>query len=263
MDPVALELFGLKIHWYGIMWVLAVVQFYLVTRRWGHLVVDKKTLPGLLDSLMFYVLLGCLVGGRLGYVLFYGLGQFLEDPLWALRIWEGGMSFHGGLLGAVVAILAAARPHRDTGALRVGDLVSLGTPLGLGLGRLGNLINGELWGRASDVPWAVVVKAAGPEARHPSQVYEALGEGLLLFLLLLALAKRRPPPGTLAAAFLVGYSALRFSMEYFREPDAHIGYLALGLSMGQWLCVPTLLAGLGLYWLSALRRHPGGSRRPG
>ena len=255
LDPVAFSVFGLKIHWYGLMWVAGIGQFFIVTRSLGQGLIGKAPVARVVDNLLFAVTLGGIVGGRLGYVLFYGLERLAEDPLWAFRIWEGGMSFHGGLVGVTVGLYAASRVERDVGFLRLGDLAALGTPLGLGFGRLGNLVNVELWGRPSDLPWAVTHPVTGDVSRHPSQIYEMLGEGVLLFVVLLCISRIRPlAPGLLSAAFLTGYSVIRFALEFFREPDAHIGYLALDLTAGQWLSLPMFLAGLGLLWFSLARK---------
>lgn len=254
-DPVALSLFGLKVHWYGLLWALGILQFYWVCRLLGQPLAGGAPVARVADSLVFWVVLGGFLGGRIGYVLIYGTGQLAEDPLWAFRVWEGGMSFHGGLVGAATGVYVTSRHEPDVGLLRLADLAALGTPLGLALGRLGNLINGELWGRPSGQPWAVTHPAAGEGPRHPSQVYELLGEGLLLFAVLYAMLRLRPAvPGLLASAFVCGYALVRFALEFFREPDAHIGYLALGLTAGQWLSVPMLAAGLALLAVSLARR---------
>lgn len=254
-DPVAFSLMGLKVHWYGLLWALGILQFYWLCRWLGGPLAGGAPIGRVVDNLAFWVVVGGFLGGRIGYVLIYGAGQLAEDPLWALRVWEGGMSFHGGLVGAAAGVYAASRQEKDVGLLRLADIAALGTPLGLALGRLGNLINGELWGRPSDVPWAVTHPAAGSDPRHPSQVYELLGEGLLLFAVLFLMLRLRPTvPGLLAAAFVCGYALVRFALEFFREPDAHIGYLALGLTAGQWLSLPMLAAGLALLFLSLARR---------
>lgn len=242
-DPIALSLFGLEIRWYGLLWLLAAAQFAYVARRYAPRLLGQPLDAGLRDDLLFAVMAGSLLGGRLGYALFYGWDQALRDALWILRFWEGGMSFHGGLAGVLLACWWVARRKRIP-ILRLGDVFALGVPLGLGLGRLGNFINGELWGRPTELAWGMVFPAADTQPRHPSQLYELIAEGPLLFVLLL-LVLRRPHvrPGEVGAAFLLGYGALRFGLEFLREPDAHLGLLLGGLSAGQLLCLPMLAAG--------------------
>jgi len=210
-----------------------------------------------IDDLLFWVALGVILGGRLGYVLFYRPGHYLSEPLEILMVWRGGMSFHGGLLGVVAAIVWFAR-REGLALLTVADAIAAAVPIGLFFGRLANFINGELWGRVSDMPWAMVFPGGGPLPRHPSQLYEAGLEGLALFALLAWLARWRGAltrPGLITGAFLIGYAAARTVGELFREPDAHIGFLGGGLTMGQLLSLPMLAAGLALVaW--AMRRRP-------
>lgn len=250
MDPVAFSVLGFKVHWYGLMWLAAAGQFYLVTRQLGTAIVAPAPIARVAENLLFACLLGSLLGGRMGYALFYGFERLVADPLWLLRIWQGGMSFHGGLLGVAAGIIYVARSQKIP-LLRAGDLACLGAPLGLALGRLGNYINGELWGRPTEMPWGVVFAGADDLSRHPSQLYALLGEGVALFLLLLLLARRCYRPGLLVAAFLGGYGLIRFILEFWREPDAHLGLFDLAglqLTMGQLLCVPMAVAGA---WLLA------------
>jgi phosphatidylglycerol:prolipoprotein diacylglycerol transferase len=197
-----------------------------------------------------------VLGGRLGYCLFYKPGFYLAHPLEILSVWQGGMSFHGGLIGVIVAMLWFAR-SRQRPWLEVADFVAPCVPTGLAAGRIGNFINGELWGRVADpaLPWAMVFRGAGDVPRHPSQIYQFLLEGLLLFVLLWWFARRPSARGQVSALFLMGYGVLRFVAEYFREPDQFLGLLALNLSMGQWLCVPMVLLGVWL-WLWAARNNP-------
>jgi phosphatidylglycerol:prolipoprotein diacylglycerol transferase len=197
-----------------------------------------------------------VLGGRLGYCLFYKPGFYLAHPLEILSVWQGGMSFHGGLMGVIVAMVWFAR-SRQRPWLEVADFVAPCVPTGLAAGRIGNFINGELWGRVADptLPWAMVFRGAGDVPRHPSQIYQFLLEGLLLFVLLWWFARRPSARGQVSAVFLMGYGVLRFVAEYFREPDQFLGLLALNLSMGQWLCVPMVLLGVGL-WLWAGRNNP-------
>jgi phosphatidylglycerol:prolipoprotein diacylglycerol transferase len=200
---------------------------------------------------LFYGVLGVVLGGRLGYVLFYKLEDYLADPLAILRVWEGGMSFHGGFLGVIVAMLLFAR-RRGISWLAVTDFIAPLVPLGLAAGRIGNFINGELWGRPTDLPWAMVFPQVDSLPRHPSQLYQFALEGVALFVILWLYARRPRPTGAVSALFLIGYGSFRFLAEFAREPDAFLGPLALGLSMGQWLSLPMVIAGV---WL--LRRTSG------
>ncbi|MBS7350072.1 MAG: prolipoprotein diacylglyceryl transferase, partial [Comamonas sp.] len=202
------------------------------------------------EDLLFLGVLGVVVGGRLGYCLFYQPAYYLSHPLEVFALWTGGMSFHGGLLGVVAAMAWFAR-SRNKPWLQVVDLVAPCVPTGLAAGRIGNFINGELWGRVTtaDIPWAMVFPQSGSmQPRHPSQIYQFLLEGLLLFVLLWLYARQPRRPGQVGAVFLAGYGCLRFIAEYFRQPDEHLGLLPLGLSMGQWLCLPMVLAGAAWWW---------------
>jgi phosphatidylglycerol:prolipoprotein diacylglycerol transferase len=250
-DPIALRLGPLAIHWYGLMYVVAFGLFlWLAVRRtqmqpYASLGWTRRDI----EDLLFFGVLGVIIGGRLGYVLFYKPGYYASQPLEALMVWKGGMSFHGGLLGAIGAMAVFAR-RRGRPFLEVGDLVAPCVPTGLAAGRLGNFINGELWGReaSASLPWAMVFPQSGSMVpRHPSQIYQALLEGLLLFVVLWLYARRPRALGRVSGAFLVGYGVLRFSAEFFREPDRFLGPLALGMSMGQWLCVPMVAAGAWLF----------------
>ena len=255
-DPVALALGPISIHWYGLTYLAAFVLFLGLARwRLSHPPYEPLKAQGLwtskdIDDLMTYGVLGVVLGGRVGYCLFYKPGYYLEHPLEVLYLWQGGMSFHGGMLG-VIGALALFAWQRKRQWLWVTDFVAPCVPTGLAAGRLGNFINGELWGRAADpsLPWAMVFPQSGSLVpRHPSQVYQLLLEGLLLFALLWWQARKPQPVGRISGFFLIGYGAMRFVAEYFREPDAHLGLLALGLSMGQWLCVPMVLIGLVMAW---------------
>lgn len=245
IDPVALTLGPLQLRWYGLMYMVGFVLGWILG-RW------RATRPGSgwtaleVDDLLTCVMIGIIIGGRLGYVLFYDLPAYLADPMEILRIWNGGMSFHGGLLGVVGAFWYFAHTRRRS-FLEVADFVAPLIPQGLFFGRLGNFINAELWGKTSTLPWAMVFPGAGPEPRHPSQLYEALLEGLVLFLLLWIFSAKKRAPGAVAGLFAVGYACFRFAVEFVRLPDAHLGYLAFGwLTMGQLLCLPLLLIGLWL-----------------
>ncbi|MDP2827687.1 MAG: prolipoprotein diacylglyceryl transferase [Sulfuricellaceae bacterium] len=247
-DPVAITIGPLDIRWYGLMYLLAFALFiglgrYRLAAR-PDLGWDRRQL----DDLLFYGVLGVVLGGRLGYILFYKASYYLQHPLEIFAVWQGGMSFHGGFLGVLVAMALFAR---KTGKpwLAITDFIAPLVPLGLGVGRIGNFINGELWGRVTDVPWAVVFPPAGVLPRHPSQLYEFALEGLVLFFLLWLYSRKPRPLGAVSALFLVGYGTFRFLVEFSREPDDFLGLLALGFSMGQWLSIPMVLAGSAmLFW---------------
>ena len=259
IDPVALRLGPLAVHWYGLTYLAAFGLFLFLGRlRLRHrpfagLGAHKVWLPSDVEDILFLGVMGVVAGGRLGYCVFYKSAYYLSHPLEVLAVWQGGMSFHGGMLGVIVAMLWFAR-SRGRPWLQVADFVAPCVPTGLAAGRFGNFLNGELWGRLADpeLPWGMVFRGAGDLPRHPSQVYQFFLEGLLLFILLWLYARRQRAQGQVAAAFLIGYGVLRFVVEFFREPDAHLGLLSLGLSMGQWLCVPMVLGGLGLWWWARL-----------
>ena len=264
IDPVAVRIGPLAVHWYGLMYLLAFALFWLLARlRLRHEPFASATPPWTRESvedLLFWGVLGVVLGGRLGYCLFYQPSFYLAHPLKVLAVWEGGMSFHGGLLGVMAAMLLWARKHGRTW-LQVLDFIGPCVPTGLAAGRLGNFINGELWGRVAgaEVPWAMVFPGAvlpdgSNPPRHPSQLYQFALEGLLLFVLLWLYARRPRRTGQVAGAGLLGYGVLRFVVEFFREPDAHLGLLGLGLSMGQWLCLPMMAAGAALMVLGAKGR---------
>jgi phosphatidylglycerol:prolipoprotein diacylglycerol transferase len=242
IDPVALQLGPFAIRWYGLMYLLAfAVALFLGRHR-------IRTQPWLrwtnreLDDGLFYGILGVVLGGRLGYVVFYQPGHFLAHPLEIFSVWQGGMSFHGGFLGVLVAMALFAR---KTGKpwLGIMDFVAPLVPLGLGAGRIGNFLNGELWGRPTGLPWGMVFPQVDALPRHPSQLYEFALEGLALFALLWLFSRSPRPRGAISALFLIGYGLARFLVEFTREPDSFLGLLALGLSMGQWLSLPMIAAG--------------------
>lgn len=256
IDPVALQIGPLAIHWYGITYLVAFALFmFLGIRRLRHEPFASITGPGAwsrkdVEDILFLGVLGVVVGGRLGYCLFYKPEHYLTHPLEIFYVWQGGMSFHGGMLGVIASMIWFAR-SRQRPWMQVADFVAPCVPTGLAAGRVGNFINGELWGRFSspDLPWGMVFPQSGSMLpRHPSQVYQFLLEGLLLFALLWLYARKRRAEGQVAAVFLVGYGVLRFTAEFFREPDAFLGLLSLGMSMGQWLCVPMVLAGVAMWW---------------
>ena len=254
-DPVALSIGPVDVHWYGLMYLLGFLGGgWLGVLRAGR--PDNDWTKDQVWDILFYIALGVIVGGRLGYVVFYNLGHYIQHPVELLYVWRGGMSFHGGLIGVIVAMAWYAR-HTRQSFLAVADFVAPLTALGLGAGRIGNFVNQELWGRAADVPWAVVFPAVDVVPRHPSQVYEALLEGVLLFLVLWVYSRRPRPVGSVAGVFLVGYAIFRCFVEFFREPDAHISFIAWGwLTMGQVLSVPLLLLGAWLILRAPAIRHP-------
>ncbi|MFO7188370.1 MAG: prolipoprotein diacylglyceryl transferase [Pseudomonadota bacterium] len=248
-DPVAFSVGPLAVRWYGLMYLVGFVAAYLLGRlriaRGQSGSVDQR----LLDDTLFYGVLGVVLGGRLGYVLFYKPAYYFQHPLEIFAVWQGGMSFHGGFLGVLLALWWVARRSRVRW-LALTDFVAPLVPIGLGTGRLGNFINGELWGRVAppDLPWAMIFPAAGPEPRHPSQLYQLGLEGIALFVLLWFYAARPRPTGAVSGMFLIGYGVFRFIAEFFREPDAFLGLLALGMSMGQWLSLPMIVGGIVLMW---------------
>lgn len=244
IDPVIFSIGPLSIHWYGVMYLIGFVFAWWFANRQAakpHSGWDKEQV----SDLLFYGMLGVILGGRVGYVLFYQFSYFIENPLYLFRIDQGGMSFHGGTLGVIAALAFFSRKYKKP-LLQVGDFVAPLVPVGLLAGRIGNFINGELWGRTSDVPWAMVFPTGGPLARHPSQLYEAFFEGLVLFVILLWFIKRSRPAGSVSGVFLLGYGVFRFAIEYLREPDAQLGLFADFISMGQILSLPMIIGGLGL-----------------
>jgi phosphatidylglycerol:prolipoprotein diacylglycerol transferase len=251
-DPVAFSIGPLAVRWYGLMYLLGFgLAWWLGLRRIAHgeAPIDRRQF----DDLIFYAVLGVILGGRLGYVLFYKPGYYAAHPLEIPAVWQGGMSFHGGMLGVIAAMALAARKHR-LDFLRLMDFIAPLCPLGIAAGRMGNFINGELWGRPTDLPWGMLFQNAGNVPRHPSQLYEFALEGLVLFALLWWYSSRPRRRGDVSALFLVGYGCLRFLAEFAREPDSFLGFLALGMTMGQWLCVPMILGGIALFAWSRYRR---------
>jgi phosphatidylglycerol:prolipoprotein diacylglycerol transferase len=250
IDPIAFSIGPLAVRWYGLMYLAGFAAgWWLGQRRIkaGRAPITRQQF----DDLIFLAVLGVIVGGRLGYVLFYKPGHYAAHPLEIFAVWQGGMSFHGGLLGVMLAMWIAARRSK-VHFLALMDFVAPLCPLGIAAGRLGNFINGELYGRVTDLPWGMVFRGAGDAPRHPSQLYQAALEGIALFVLLWWFSSRPRPRGQVSALFLVGYGAFRFIAEFGREPDAFLGFLALGLTMGQWLCIPMIAGGL---WLFAWSRR--------
>ena len=268
-DPVAIAVGPVEVHWYGLMYLFAFALGWWLGRirtrdAWRGWSRDN------VGDVLFYVALGVVVGGRLGYMLFYDFERLLAHPLSVFMIWRGGMSFHGGLLGVMVAMWWFARSH-GRGFFEVADFIAPLVPLGLAAGRLGNFINGRLWGTPSDLPWAMVFHdpRAGGVPRHPSQLYEALLEGVVLFAVLWWFTRRPRPVMAASGVFLIGYGLARTLVELVRVPDAHLGYLAFGwVTMGQVLTLPMIAAGIALAVLASIRREPPtpastrGRRRP-
>ena len=242
-DPVAFQVGPLAVRWYGLMYLAAFVLFVVL----GKLRARQNLLTGWhprdVDDMLFYGVFGVILGGRLGYIVFYKPLYYLAHPLEIFAVWQGGMSFHGGFLGVLLAMWLFAR-RRNKRWLDVTDFIAPLVPLGLAAGRLGNFINGELWGRVTGAPWGMVFPEAGTAPRHPSQLYQFALEGLLLFALLWWFTRRRRPLGAASAVFLIGYGTCRFVAEFAREPDAFLGLLAFNLTMGQWLSLPMIVVGV-------------------
>ena len=241
IDPIAIAIGPIAVRWYGLMYLAAFGAFWWLGRHRierGFAPIRREQL----DDLLFLGVVGVIVGGRVGYVLFYKPAYDLAHPLEAFAIWQGGMSFHGGFIGVLVAMAFFAY-RKNVDWWRLMDFIAPLVPLGLASGRLGNFINGELWGRVTDVPWGMVFRGAGSLPRHPSQLYQFALEGIALFALLWWFSSKPRPRAQVSAVFLAGYGVFRFIAEFFREPDDFLGLLAMGLSMGQWLCVPMIVAG--------------------
>ena len=257
LDPVLISIGPFAIRWYA----LAYIGGLLLGWRYMRALTAKPPVAAAtedVDDFLLWATLGVVLGGRLGYVLFYRPGYYIANPIEIFAVWQGGMSFHGGIVGVALGGIAFVR-RRGLAALPFADRLACAAPLGLFLGRLANFINGELWGRVADVPWAMVFPRGGPLARHPSQLYQAALEGLLLFAVLHVLQRRdslRARPGLLAGVFIAGYGLARIVGEMFREPDAHIGFLALGTTWGQWLSLPMVAIGAVLI-ARGLRRKEG------
>lgn len=275
LDPVAIDLFGFEIYWYSLMYLVAFAVFWWLGRIRARRP-DTPLEPVQVGDLLFWGVVGIIAGGRLGYVLFYGLDQAFADPLFVFRIRDGGMSFHGGMIGVIIALWAYGR-HLGCGFLRLADFAAPLVPTGLAAGRVGNFIGGELWGRPTDVPWAVIfpesIQAGGRVsetlheqylagaldefARHPSQLYQAALEGLALFAILWLYSARPRPVGAVGGLFLAGYGFFRFIAEFFREPDAHLGFVFLDwMTMGQILSLPMFVVGIAiLFWTYRRERN--------
>jgi phosphatidylglycerol:prolipoprotein diacylglycerol transferase len=259
IDPVAIKIGPLAIRWYGLAYITGLVLGWRYTvflsRQKRFNAPDTRPNATDLDDFLFWAMAGVLLGGRLGIVLFYQPSFYFAHPVNIVKIWQGGMSFHGGMLGVVVALIVFAR-RRQIPLLQLSDLVACAVPIGLFFGRVANFINGELWGRVTASPLGMVFPDGGPEPRHPSQLYEASSEGVLLFVLLAILAQRpgiRMRGGVLTGLFLIGYAVARSICELFREPDSYLGFIVGGISMGQILSFPMLLAGIGFVWYGLTR----------
>tara|TARA_B100000287_G_C20624126_1_gene777076 strand:- start:609 stop:1406 length:798 start_codon:yes stop_codon:yes gene_type:complete len=248
-NPSIFEIGAIKIQYYAVTWLLSAIFIYLFLKR--HKIIDSLglTKEDVNDMVFMYGLFfGAMIGGRLGYMLFYGTEQLIQDPVSLFKIWEGGLSFHGGLLGVIVSLIIFSK-KKGVKFLRLMDAVALSMPIGLGLVRIGNFLNGELWGRPTDQNWGFIFpNDPFGYARHPSQLYESVGEGLILFLILYIINKKTEIHGVLCSSFLIFYGSIRFIIEFYREPDSHIGYLISDtLSMGQVLCIPMIITGLIAY----------------
>lgn len=242
IDPVFFRLGPLQFRWYGLMYVLGLLAAYVLIKRRAaarHIPLS----PVQLSDLILYAALGVFLGGRLGYTLFYNSAYYLQHPVKILAVWEGGMSFHGGLIGTCLALCLFCY-KKGFPVYPIADLAAQAVPIGLGLGRLGNFINGELYGRPTDVEWCMVFPRGGEACRHPSQLYEMALEGVVLFTVLWAIARTPRPPGTVFWSFVAGYGIVRSVVELFREPDAHLGFVLGPLTMGQLLSIPMILLGL-------------------
>ena len=255
IDPVAIDIGPLKIHWYGLMYVIGIGAVWYLCKQRTKQPGFPWTAPQM-EDLIFYMAVGLVIGGRLGYILFYNFSVFMHDPAMLFRVWEGGMSFHGGMLGAFAGMALFARRSGST-FFQVSDFIAPYVPIGLFTGRIGNFINGELWGMPTDLPWGMAFPGAGPEPRHPSQLYEACLEGIVLYIALNWFSRRSPPTMAVSGMFMLLYGVFRFAVEFVRLPDAHIGYLAFGwLTMGQVLSLPMILFGVFLLTWAYRKRTP-------
>lgn len=254
INPIAFHIASWPVYWYGLMYLVGFLGGWAALSMRIHCSPRGYTQDQLSD-IVFYAALGAIIGGRLGYMFFYDWRVLLADPLMVFQTWKGGMSFHGGLLGVLVALLFAMRKVKRS-FLELSDLVAPVIPIGLGAGRIGNFINGELWGQVTDVSWGMIFPNAGPYPRHPSQLYEFALEGVLLFLILWLYSRKPRPVGAVSGLFAIGYGVFRCFIEFFREPDAQIGYIAFGwLTEGQLLSLPLIAVGIVLMVLAYARKR--------
>ena len=254
-NPIAFSLGALHVHWYGLMYLLGFALAWGIGLYQAKRIDSGWTATQVAD-LLFYGALGVVLGGRLGYMLFYNFTNLIADPFSAVKVWQGGMSFHGGFLGVLLAVFIFGKVHKKS-FIQVTDFIAPMIPLGLAAGRLGNFINGELWGRITNVPWAMIFLHVDQWPRHPSQLYAILGEGFLLFVILMVYARKPRPAMAVSSLFLMGYGSIRFVEEFFREPDPQLGFIAFDwLTMGQLLSLPMILLGL-LLWVIAHSKQSG------
>ncbi len=252
IDPVAIAIGPLKIHWYGLMYLIGFMGgWYLARLRASRK--NSGWNPDEIGDLVFYIAMGVVLGGRIGYVIFYNFSAFSDNPLLIFKVWQGGMSFHGGLIGVLIAFYLYARKTKRTFFV-VADLIAPVVPIGLGAGRIGNFINGELWGRVTDVPWGMVFPGGGSEPRHPSQLYQFALEGPLFFLCIWLYSKKPRPTMAVSGFFLTFYGIYRFGIEFVRQPDNHMGFVAMDwMTQGQLLSLPMIFFGVLFIWLA--HRH--------
>lgn len=256
IDPILVELGPIRVSWYGLMYVFGFLISYLLVRhqmKKKDFDISKQEV----ENLYFYLIIGLMVGARLGYVLFYDLKMYLAEPLEIFAVWHGGMSFHGGLIGVLIVGIVFSWRNRKS-FWRIADLIIVTVPIGLGLGRIGNFINGELYGRVTQVPWGMIFPKGGPLPRHPSQLYESGLEGGILFLILWLIKDKKLPAGGLLALFLSFYGVFRFLVEFFREPDVQVGFVLGPFTMGQILCALMIIGGIILFLYLSRRElsHP-------
>ena len=251
-DPIIVQLGPLAVRWYGLMYLLGFAAFWWLGRMRARKE-NSFISPIQVGDLLFYAVLGVVLGGRIGSVFFYNFDRFLQDPIYLFKIWEGGMSFHGGLLGVIVALWLYQRKF-SWGFLKLNDFVAPLVPVGLGFGRIGNFINAELWGRQTDLPWGVIFPNVDSLARHPSQLYQAALEGVLLFIILWVYTAKPRPTGAACSLFVLFYGVFRFLVEFVREPDEHLGYIAFSwMTMGQLLTLPMIAVGVVVFYLAQRR----------
>ncbi len=251
IDPVAFSLGPLSVRWYGLMYLFGFAfAMWLAGRRADA--PNSGWTRNEVSDLLFYGFLGVILGGRVGYVLFYNFDLFLADPTYLFKIWTGGMSFHGGLIGVITAMIWFAHKTKRH-FFTVADFVAPLIPFGLGVGRIGNFMNGELWGRVTDVPWAIIFPEAGPEPRHPSQLYQFALEGVVLFIILNLFWRKNPPRGAISGMFLLFYGLFRFLVEFVRQPDSQLGLYFQEISMGQILSTPMIIIGALMIWVAYKR----------